>query len=103
MLMVTVLVLLVPTVFLPAYLGTADAKDILSGAERARHPDVCLKGDTHRHWRLAHTLGDNFLLMATERRTFRFRIAVQADIESLLVSVPEQPPEGGPPALPCGT
>jgi len=101
LLMATGVACILGLVFIPIHLGTAEADRVRTGSARPLHPDVCLKDDPRHAWRLVRNLGDAYLLTSPDGDTRRFRVAVQADIASFLVSLPDQPSEGGPPVLAC--
>lgn len=101
LLMATGIVCILGLILIPIHLGTVEAARVRTGFARSLHPDVCLKDDPLHAWRLVRNLGDAYLLTAPKGNATRFRVAVQADIASFLVSFPDQPREGGPPSLAC--
>lgn len=94
-------VALILLIFWPFHVGKADASQILSGENRSRHPDVCIKGDPMHAWRLVRAVEDRYLVISPEPGVTRLRLVPMGDVTDLLTSLPDQPTEGGPPALAC--
>ncbi|MGF6492167.1 putative membrane protein YeaQ/YmgE (transglycosylase-associated protein family) [Luteibacter sp. 621] len=88
-------------IYWPFHVGKTDASQILSGENRSKHPDVCIKGDPVHAWRLVRAVEDRYLVISPEPGVTRLRLVPMGDVTDLLTSLPGQPAEGGPPALAC--
>ncbi|UPG92755.1 hypothetical protein [Luteibacter aegosomatissinici] len=85
--------------FWPYHVGKLDAEQVLQGEARSRHPDVCIKGDGPGAWRMVRAVEDRYLVISPEPDVVRLRLVPASEVTDVLVSLPRQPVEGGPPAL----